>query len=135
MSVLPPAPARRDLRALDVLEVVPAGCFGVLVIGEEWAPHIRPGELAIVDPTDTTPHPGELYAIGRQGIDRDQTRIVQIHRTAPGTVRPGAVAFHHQLRRLGVMRLMDGPLSGEGWASRCRGRVVGVVPALKMDGR
>lgn len=130
MSALPPVPARRDLRALDVVEVVPAGCFGVLVMSDAWAPHIRPGELAVIDPTDTTPQPGELYVIGRQGIDHDQTRIVQVCRLDPDNVDPGDVAFRFELRRPGVMTLMDGPVSGEGWTSRCRGRVVGVVPAM-----
>ena len=69
-------PSTRELRALDVVEVVPAGCFA-LITGEAWSPHLRPGELAIIDMADTALQIGELYALMIQTRDGDRPFVVQ----------------------------------------------------------
>ena len=52
-----------EYRALMVYDHVPAGCTLQLVGDEESAPHLRPGEFAVVDTEDTEPQNGELYLI------------------------------------------------------------------------
>jgi hypothetical protein len=52
-----------ELRALLVMGGVPHGCKLHPITNEDSAPHLRPGEFAIIDTTDTEPQSGELYLI------------------------------------------------------------------------
>ncbi|MFC7700929.1 hypothetical protein ACFQX9_30135 [Bradyrhizobium sp. GCM10028915] len=52
-----------EYRALMVFDQVPASCILQLVGNSESAPHLRPGEFAVVDTSDTDPQHGELYLI------------------------------------------------------------------------
>ena len=73
-----------ELRALERFDHVPAGCKLVLARDASNAPHIRPGEFAIVDPSDTTAVPGEPYLIAWQGCGGEAIREVK-RRTHRGT--------------------------------------------------
>jgi hypothetical protein len=117
-------PSVRELRALDTFDIVPAGHFALPVTGSEWAPHLRPGEFAVIDTTDTAPQIGELFALLIDtGRGAHVTRIVQPYR---GRTSPAdAVMFRLACARSGIAA--DGPLSAGGWAGKCRGRVVGVM--------
>jgi hypothetical protein len=42
---------------------VPGGCILHLVTDDDSAPHLRAGEFAIVDTTDTEPQHGEVYLV------------------------------------------------------------------------
>lgn len=61
-----------ELRALDVLDVVPAGCMAVRDLDGFCEPHIRAGEFAIADTADREPKHGELFLLrwsnGRMSI-------------------------------------------------------------------
>lgn len=109
-------PSTRELRALDVVEVVPAGCFGLLVTRRTWSPHLQPGELAVIDATDRTHQAGELFALAVLTIDGLRLRIVQATRSAPDA--PGFRLAPRGFREA---------LSPAGWVGKCRGRVVGVI--------
>ncbi len=52
-----------ELRALDVLDVVPAGCVAVMDDSGLCEPHIKIGEFAIADTNDRDPRKGEIYLI------------------------------------------------------------------------
>ena len=62
MRDLAPTPAG-EIRALTVLDAVPAGCRAMAVLDNRNAPHLRPGEVAVVDIVDCDLAHGELYAV------------------------------------------------------------------------
>jgi hypothetical protein len=51
------------IRALTMYDHVPGGCILQPVTDDDNAPHLRAGEFAIVDTTDTEPQHGELYLV------------------------------------------------------------------------
>jgi len=52
-----------ELRALMMLDALPPGCISVHVPDDRFAPHLREGELAVVDTTDVEPTLGEFFVI------------------------------------------------------------------------
>lgn len=56
-----------ELRALDALDHVPAGCRLVLQSDDYHAPHIRPGEFVVIDPNDCGLVLGELFLVQWMG--------------------------------------------------------------------
>jgi hypothetical protein len=62
----------KDLRALTMYDHIPSGCVLQPVINDDSAPHIRAGEFAVIDTTDTAPQHGEANLIrwlsGRKSI-------------------------------------------------------------------
>jgi hypothetical protein len=57
------APLPPEVRALTVLGTVPDGCRAMPVLDDRNAPHLRQGEVAVIDPTDCVLIHGELFAI------------------------------------------------------------------------
>ena len=115
-------------RALPVLDVVPARHFGLTVAAVAWAPHLRRGERAVVDASDMDLQMGELFVLDIGGWAGHRLALIQPCRSALASER--SVAFRFGFSRPGSPALVDGPLSLDGWAAKCRGRVVGVmVPA------
>jgi hypothetical protein len=55
--------AMQAVRALTLFDTVPAGCVLHPVTDDDNAPHLRAGEFAIVDATDTEPQHGEVYLV------------------------------------------------------------------------
>ena len=116
-----------EFRALMLHDVVPAGHIAVPILHSRWEPHIRAGEFAILDATDTEPQFGELYGlmIGSPESPRGtQLKIVQPYRSPLFTRDDGCVMY-----RFGAAwgSYADGPLRPEWWQRKCRGRVVGVM--------
>ncbi len=56
-------PQQPDLRAFVVYDRLPAGCTAYHVTDTKNAPHLRPGDVAIIDPGDCEPAAGELFVI------------------------------------------------------------------------
>jgi hypothetical protein len=52
-----------ELRALTVFDQIPAGCVLQPVTNDDSDPHLRAGEFAVIDTTDTAPQHGEVYLI------------------------------------------------------------------------
>ena len=52
-----------EVRALTMLDVVPAGCRAMSVLNDHHAPHLRRGEVVIIDPTDCSLVHGELFIV------------------------------------------------------------------------
>ena len=128
----------QELRALLIYDNLPAACVAHLIADDHSAPHLRPGEFAVVDTCDRQPARGELFVIrcngGRQQVVQAWPR--QMHdgqggeRTAwwVGDMdRPRSLdEAMHQLRSrdLGTS---DGPYRLDHLASKLVGRVVGVL--------
>jgi hypothetical protein len=55
--------AMQAVRALTLFDTVPGGCILHPVADDDSAPHLRAGEFAIVDTTDTEPQHGEVYLV------------------------------------------------------------------------
>jgi len=60
---LPTFKHQPELRALLMMDALPPGCITVLAPDDRFAPHIREGELTIVDTTDVEPVVGEFFVI------------------------------------------------------------------------
>ena len=117
-------------RALEIVEHVPAGCIGVVVTSDAFDPHLRHGEIAIVDTSDKAPQFGELYAITLcEGTPRASTAIVQLVSEDEvglwyGFALKGRGSVVIDGRRL---RYTDGPLRPDYWPEKCLGRIVGAM--------
>lgn len=59
--------ATQGLRALPLYDDVPSGCVVKPVTTKDFEPHLRAGELAIVDTEDRDPIPGELFYVAWTG--------------------------------------------------------------------
>lgn len=129
---IPASSAAREYRALEVMEQVPAGCRGVLVMDDRFAPHLRCGEFAVVDVTDEPPQLGEIYVTK---IEKPTApggyvwRFAQVVRGFAGDTTGACVAFANRIP--GQMHMVDGPYTDSYWATQCLGRVVGVIEFLR----
>lgn len=56
-------PLPPEVRALTVLDTVPVGAGAMPVLDDRNAPHLRRGEVAIIDPQDCVLVHGELFAV------------------------------------------------------------------------
>lgn len=142
-------PQQPDLRAFIVHDRLPAGCIAYPVTDEKNAPHLRPGDIAIVDPSDCLPSTGELFVIEWQsgGTDIVETWS-QTMKAACGPkgkvidtvcwkVAASARSRSYadtvdRLRRGGFVGWVDGPYPTEGpYAGalnrKLRGRVIGIL--------
>lgn len=120
-----------DLRALEQFETVPAGCTGIVVTSDLFAPHLRCGEIAVVDTKDQSTEFGELYVL-RMNLESPQhlrhLSIVQLVRDDGGLwygfSLPGVGGAVYKGTRL---RYVDGPLRPQFWPEKCLGRIIGFV--------
>jgi hypothetical protein len=129
-------------RALEMFARLPAGCILHPVLNDDSIPHLRPGEHAVVDTTDTGPQSGELYVIKYSlGTPRERRAIVQLsarRHTGPEgdfigwwsgpLVRPGSAAECEAWMRQGrELRMIDGPRLAEEIEKALVGRVIGIL--------
>ncbi len=123
----------RTFRALEMLDNIPAGCIGVIVTREDFDPHLRHAEIAIVDTADREPQHGELYAVTvvswQGGRVAASLAIVQAYQ------RDGALWCRFGFKAPGLVPLCDGPFTENGWRHKCAGRIVGrcVRPGRRVD--
>jgi len=110
-------------RALETMPTLPPGCGLQLVADGYSDPHLKLGEFAVVDRTDTAPQHGELYLIQWESGWR---AIVQARSTkinwCEGGVGVGWYVGDLQPERLAV----DGPYRTDHLKSKLVGRIVGV---------
>jgi hypothetical protein len=59
------------LRSFIVYDRLPSGCIAYPVTDENNAPHLRIGEVAVIDTNDREPSAGELFAIDWQSGGSD----------------------------------------------------------------
>ncbi len=118
-----------QLRALDVLDVVPAGCVAVVDDTGLCEPHIRIGEFAIADTTDRDPIKGEIFAIRwKEGgrISILQARVMECD-IGDG---PQPTWWVGPMPGARIAATSEGPFSdNEHLKSKIVGRIVGVMAA------
>lgn len=131
------------LRALELFDVIPAGHFGLLIRGESFAPHLRPGEIAVVDATDKERAIGELYCLTIGSGERHRLTVVDLIKGFGASCESAAAgvwfAFSfNPTAELGPgqrTRMIDGPLGFQHWPETCRGRIVGVMVPARSKAR
>lgn len=134
-------------RAVAVFDTLPTGCIAFMVTDAECAPMLRPGDIAVVDVSDTELEDGDLYLYeyGR-GTPRARKQVQQISIGAPlrsspdrerwfvgPYARPRTEADVKAAANAGVFTFCDGPFFDEGLDYLRRGitgRVVGILLAL-----
>ena len=116
----------QTFRALELVDRVPAGCFGLIVTRTDFDPHLRHAEVAIVDPADTVEQHGELYALEvHQSRQREAIAALAI---AQAYERDGDLWCRYGFKRPGEAPPMsDGPFTAYGWRLKCAGRIVGAI--------
>lgn len=130
-------------RALETLPEVPAGCFTVNIDGTRHHPHLRHGEIAVIDATQREIEWGELYAI-RQSNGPCIWQVCRTPKLYGGGKRP--TAMMHPLNRphmlsngeldwSGPVHMSDGPIYLDALARLILGRVIGILdePAYDPD--
>ena len=133
----PTVPA--GVRALTVLDTVPAGCRAMPVLNDHHAPHLRRGEVAIIDPADCTLAHGELFAV-QYGAG---PAIMQTVWRTTGNLSawwcvslddPTSWADCQARMNAGrVLRMADGPYRVGALEERTLGRVIGILqPATEQ---
>jgi hypothetical protein len=141
-----PVPALPELRALPLMDSLPAGhVLHPIADGASW-PHLKPGEFAVIDTTDRTPAQGELFVIEYQSSRRrcvmETFRHPRVMDEVDGRggwcvgllVRPRSIEETWRRLNAGQTRHMgyDGPYRRAEYLSELMiGRVVGVfAPAF-----
>jgi hypothetical protein len=136
-----PAPAQSPLRALTFFQTLPPGHKTFLVDDGSSAPHLKPGEFAVIDTADTELQKGEVYLIQYESGRRSR-RLVQIGIGTIGTNsgRSQTVWWASDLagfRQVDTMvdsmlgsipvfsGLSDGPYRAQALRRKLLGRVVG----------
>lgn len=123
-------------RALPIYKCVPAGCMGYLVTDRLTEPHLRLGEIAIIDTADRDPVLWELYLIKYNHPFEDDGRleIVQVLRNKFGPLDDGSEGLNvgpyvkdQHIPGYGMCRMVDGPYKPHDLRERLLGRVVGVM--------
>ena len=133
-----------EVRALTVLDTVPAGCRAMPVPNDYNAPHLRQDEIAIVDPADCALVHGELFVVACGA----GPAIMQVRWRTTGNLSawwcgslddPKSWAECEAWINAGrVLRMADGPYRPGGLEERTLGRVVGILqpePAQVHYGR
>jgi hypothetical protein len=133
--------ATTELRAFEAFDHVPAGCKLVLVTDDSNKPHLRLGEFAVVDMTDTGFVSGEVYLVGWKHGHVAESICQVIERTMDGG--PDGKPFQgiwfcplNHPQRLediqhwrGPLYASDGPLKPQYLPEYIKGRVIGIFVA------
>jgi hypothetical protein len=109
-SLPTPIPSRPEYRAPEMMTSIPPGCMLFPVMDDRSDPHLRGGEIAVVDTADRGPQHGEVFVIewsdGRRCIVQLVNRGVGFTDnrkwTAPLTQR-------ESIPGMGQLRMVDGP--------------------------
>lgn len=146
-----------SLRSFIVYDRLPAGCIAFPVTDEQNAPHLQPGDIAVIDPTDREPAVGELFVIrwssGRSEIVETWTKAMRagcgpngemmdtLCWKVGGSSRPRSYAELCAWLKAGKAGgWVDGPYATEGptagaLAEKLRGRVIGILEAAFAEPR
>ncbi|MHA0335838.1 hypothetical protein [Sphingomonas aquatilis] len=133
-----PAPAQQPtLRSFIVCDRLPEGCVAYPVTDETNAPHLRPGDIAIIDPTDRDVCVGELF-VAQWGSGK--TDIVEawtadaVHWKVGGSNRARSHAsVLERLRQGSQVGWVDGPYPSEVLKQKLRGKVVGILEPIYAE--
>jgi hypothetical protein len=137
----------QPIRALTLLDAVPAGCILHLVADDDSAPHLRAGEFAIVDTTDTEPQHGEVYLVRWSHGGPSLRQLLARSHTCDGQSYVGFWTrclnfepYREDRTQAGRIRLIshrsmaDGPRLADVIQKSLIGRVVGIYSASSNRG-
>jgi hypothetical protein len=128
-----------EIRALEMIRTLPEGCTLFPVMDERSDPHLRQGEIAVIDLTDREPQHGEVYVIQWSSGRRCITQLI-----GPGFAGfspaeadhwwTGALTYRQSVPGVGNnLRYIDGPRSRSGIRKALIGRVIGIFKSLAVE--
>jgi hypothetical protein len=128
----------KEYRALEVITQVPEGCMLFPVMDDNSDPHLRRGEIAVVDTADREPQHGEVYVIQWSSGHRCITQLVGPGFTGFSPAEKdhwwtGPLTRRESVPGHGDLRMIDGPRSKEAMRKALVGRVVGLVQSLAIE--
>ena len=124
VAVPTPSSSHREYRALDLHRAPPRGCVPFAVLTQRHAPHLRYGEIALVDLNDHRPVSGELFVIQWSNGERAITQLVCKRGSwFTGDFGPSSP----------FGRVLDGPRSEEHMRGALIGRIVGILNSLPVQ--
>jgi hypothetical protein len=133
-----PIPEIQELRALELMSRIPVGCALFPVMDDRSDPHLRRGEIAVVDTADRDPQHGEVYVIEWSSGSRCITQLI-----GPGFSGfsssekdhwwTGALTSRESVPGFGELRMIDGPRSKAGLQKALVGRVIGIFESLPIE--
>lgn len=133
--------ATGELRALTLLDALPPGCRALAIRDDRHAPHLRAGEVAVIDPADCDPVHGELFAV-QYG---DGPTVMQtVWRTTGNLTAWWCVSLDDpkswaecqaRMDAGRALYLADGPYRPGGLEERTLGRVVGLLQPSTLEMR
>lgn len=138
-----------ELRALEVFSTVPAGCILQCVSNDHSDPHLRIGEFAVTDTTDTEPQNGEVYLIKwlSGGTDIVQAFTRAFRHPDQGELvgwwtrclnfKPLDEALNEARKRGGIPEIsatsyVDGPRMRDTFQQALIGRVIGIYQPVDL---
>ena len=117
------------IRALEVFDHVPSGRQGVVNGEDRFFPHLRHGELVVVDVVDWAVHFGEIYLFRVDKPSAPNGYVRRFAQVVPCGFASGIscvwLAFGNRVP--GSFLMIDGPYTTARSATHCLGRVVGVM--------
>ena len=115
-------------RAIVSFAALPTNCVAVPVADNASFPHLRVGDIAVVDTTEREPIEHGLFVIEYEG-GRGRQQIVELWTKPSGWWNGACRSQPHA--HLTIVDAADGPYSGEDGeaylSSKLRGRVIGVL--------
>lgn len=144
LTVLPPlnpdAPIETADRALPIYSVIPALCIGYVVTDNRTEPHIRFGEIAVIDTQDREPLAGELFLI-RYNHPLHASGILKLVQIIRKTTPPfgdekspfwaAPYAPQSDVPGYGKLRMIDGPYDAKYLREKLVGRVIGIMEVFR----
>lgn len=131
--------AEPPLRAFIVYSAAPDGCTAMRVLDDGAMPHVRAGDVVVIDPVQRSPIDGELFVIewsnGNRQVVETRSRILRV-RPCGSTAFIDAERWFAEVqavsRRLDASnprseRWFDGPYTEASLTSKMIGRVVGLL--------
>lgn len=132
-----PEPMQPGLRSFIIYDHLPEGCTAFRLTDDHGEPHIRMGELAIIDPREREPAAGELALIQYKSLRPSEAhhhRFIVEMRPKKGGWIVSPVQADRLLAVAGEdagppqrMRWWDGTYSAADLSAKLLGRVIGIL--------
>lgn len=142
ISHSPALGAPRELRALLLLAELPPGCILHPITDARSAPHLRPGEFAIIDMDDCEPQHGELFLIAYHSPLEESgevRRVIQTWNRAVRVLPEGGSTVIEAFRWFAVAydrsSTVEGPYKPGGIERALIGRVIGILASDREEPR
>jgi hypothetical protein len=129
---------QREYRALQLFDQIPAGHAAFPILDDCSHPHLRCGEIALIDTSDLDPVHGELFVIQWDNGSRQIKQLIgRTARHPKGYDYLGwwttSLFTRDFLPGYGYVRTVDGPRLTEMIKEAIVGRVVGILESLSIN--